>query len=143
VTPRRRPGFLLRRRGGPVAPEHVERSYPSFRRCLELVEGAKEALAGAAPGGRVMGVPVAEALASFEDGLHEAAAIMASWRTSEVEEAWNRCEAAIRESLRRAEALRLGPAPSGYEQLYTVLSDLMEPLEAFASALDRFHDLGV
>jgi hypothetical protein len=24
-----------------------------------------------------------------------------------------------------------------------VLSDLMEPLEAFSSALDRFHDLGV
>ena len=121
---------------------HVERASSSFRRCLELVEEAKEALAAAAPGGRAVGAPLAEALASFEDGLHQAGAVMASWRISQVEGVWNRCQAALRESLQRAEALRLGEAPSGYEQLYTVLSDLMEPLEAFASALERFRDLG-
>jgi hypothetical protein len=133
----------MRRRRGPAAPEYVQQSHASFGGCLELVEQAKDALAAAAPGGRVVGVPLAEALASFEDGLHEAGADMSSWRTPEVEDVWVRCDAAVRESLSRAEALRLGEAPSGYEQLYTVLSDLMEPLEAFASALSRFRDLGV
>jgi hypothetical protein len=106
------------------------------------VERVKEALAAAAPGGRVVGVPLAQALASFEEGLREAGQAMPSWRISEVEAAWVRCAAAVEEASRRAEVLRLGEVPSGYDQLYTVLSDLMEPLDAFAIALSRFHDLG-
>jgi hypothetical protein len=109
---------------------------------VEEVEAAKASLAAAAPGGRGQGVPLAQALAEFEWGLAEARRTLPSWRTAEVEEEWRASEAALRESFRRAEALRLGEVPQGYEQLYTVLQDLMEPLEALAPALDRFRQLG-
>jgi hypothetical protein len=87
-------------------------------------------------------VPLAEGLAGFEMSLREAEGAMPAWRIPEVNEAWQPCKAALDESLRRAEAFRLGDVPSGYEQLYTVLGDLMEPLDAFAAAADRFRELG-
>ncbi len=107
-----------------------------------MVEQAKASLAAAAPGGRVHGVPLAEALAGFEAALGEARRVLPAWRAAEVEEAWLRCAAGAEEASRRAQALKFGEAPSGYEQLYTVLADLMEPLEAFAVALNRFRRLG-
>jgi hypothetical protein len=108
-----------------------------------LVERAKASLAAAAPGGRTLGLPLAEALAGFEQYLREARQAMPAWRMAEMEETWQLSAAALDESSRRAEALRLGQAPSGYEQLYTVLADLMEPLDSFGAALSRFRDLGV
>lgn len=99
-------------------------------------------LAAAAPGGRGEGVPLAQALAEFEWGLAEAGRSMPEWRADEMEEAWQACSSALLEASRRAKALRLGEAPEGYEQLYTVLQELMEPLDPFAVALDRFRELG-
>ncbi len=124
------------------ASQQVEESFTQFRRCLGIVEEAKASLAAAAPAGRAQGVPLADALVGFEAALREAHQAMPDWRTAEVEEAWQRCATGMDEASGRAEALRLGEAPSGYEQLYTVLADLMEPLEAFAVALDRFRRLG-
>jgi uncharacterized protein with von Willebrand factor type A (vWA) domain len=106
------------------------------------VEQAKASLAAAAPGGRAQGAPLAEALTGFDVALRGAGRAMSAWRTAEVEDAWQQCAAGLREASRRAEAFRLGEAPSGYEQLYTVLADLMEPLETFAAALSRFRELG-
>ena len=107
------------------------------------MERAKRRLAAAAPGGRSTGLALAEALAGFEEGLGEARSAMAGWRLPEVEEEWSGCSAAVHEALRRAERLRLGNVPEGYEQLYGVLGDLMDPLEAFAAALRRFRALGL
>lgn len=106
------------------------------------MEQAKASLAAAAPGGRARGVPLGDALAGFEEALGLARHAMMSWRTAELEEAWWRCQTALDESSRRAESLRLGEAPPGYEQLYIVLAELMEPLEAFAAAMARFRELG-
>lgn len=100
-------------------------------------------LAAAAPSGRRPGLPLAEALSGFERGLAGAAGGMASWRLAEVEEAWRACRAGLDEASARAERLRLGDAPDGYEQLYGTLADLMEPLEAFSVAVGRFRALGV
>jgi hypothetical protein len=87
-------------------------------------------------------MPLADALAAFEEGLREADEELTGWRTSEVEEAWQLCASALREAARRAEVLRLGRPPDGYEQLYATLAELMEPLEAFAVALEGFQALG-
>jgi hypothetical protein len=106
------------------------------------VEHAKASLAAVAPAGRSQGVPLAEALAGFETYLREAQQAMPAWRTSVVNGAWQLCRDALEESSRRADALRLGEAPDGYEHLYIVLGDLMEPLEAFAVAASRFRELG-
>lgn len=106
------------------------------------MERAKESLAAAAPRGRAQGVPIAEALIGFEVALRGACEAMEAWRTPEVEDVWQQCEVGLDEALHRAAAFRLGEGPSGYEQLYTVLADLMEPLESFTMALSRFHSLG-
>lgn len=96
-----------------------------MERVLDRVERAKADLVEAVPSPRgVPGRSLAEALASFEDGLREAASagdLPAGWR------------AAIRESLDRAGRLRLeSPPPLDYEGIVTALADLMAPLDAFA-----------
>jgi hypothetical protein len=120
--------------------EGVPAAVPAFWRCLEHVEASKAALAAAAPGRRSEGVALAEALAAFETGLREAERLMPGWRMSWTEESWQMCRSALQESLASAEALRLGTPPEGYEQLYATLGDLMEPLDAFALALERLRD---
>ena len=107
------------------------------------MEAAKESLAAAAPRGRSAGVPLAEALAGFEQGLRDASASMPGWRRAAVEEGWSSCRRALEEAGKRAERLRVGEAPEGYEVLYGELGDLMEPLDAFAATLERFHELGL
>jgi hypothetical protein len=130
-----------RRRRTQVSPE-ARAAFQAFRRTLDTVEEAKGRLAAAAPGGRRAGVPLAEALAGFEEALAEAAASMGGWRTSALEDVWLSCSEGLGEAARRAEGLRLGDAPEGYERLYGVLGDLMAPLEAFAAAAERFRALG-
>ena len=89
---------------------------------LDRVERAKADLVEAVPSPRgVPRRPLAEALAAFEEGLREAAALAdppAAWRT------------AIDESLRRAERLRLDAPELDYEGLVAVLAELMAPLDA-------------
>jgi hypothetical protein len=133
--------MFRRRRSTAVSPE-LRDAFASLRRTVGAVEEAKRRLASAAPGGRMPGTPLAEALAGFEEGLRGATGHMPQWRVPEVEEVWLLCVEALEESDRRAARLRLGDVPDGYEQLYGSLSDLMEPLEAFARALGRFRELG-
>lgn len=130
----------LRRREQPRA--EVREAFDRFRACLTHVESAKSSLAAAAPRGRTGGIPLARALVEFESGLALARSAMPGWRIAEVEEAWRACERALTEASRRAEALRLGEAPKGYEQLYGRLGDVLEPLDAFAVGVDRFRRLG-
>jgi hypothetical protein len=108
------------------------------------VEEAKGSLAAAAPSGRAAGVPLAEAIAAFEEGLSSASKTMPQWREGGLEEAWTACQAGLAEAGRRAEELRVEAAPGGYEALYGTLGDIMDPLdEVFSSALRRFGELGV
>jgi hypothetical protein len=129
---------VFRKRRSPPRPEVLE-AFEAFRQTVDLVEDAKGRLAAAAPGGRRVGIALAEALSGFEEGLRASASAMADWRLAEVEDVWSACSAALDESLRRAERLRLGEVPEGYEQLYGTLADLMDPLDAFAAALQRFR----
>jgi hypothetical protein len=111
---------------------------------VRLVEDAMEALVAARPSGRGPGVPAAEAVAGFEEGIRAARETMSGWRSSDVEvdvdvDAWRACLAGLDEASRRAERLRLEPPPEGYEELYGALGDLLEPLEVFAHTLDRLR----
>jgi hypothetical protein len=131
---------MRRRRPSPTS--EVRRAARSFRQTIALVEEAKRGLAEAAPGGRSPGLPLANAVASFEEGIREARSSMEDWRVDEVREEWVACSEGLDEAARRAEDLRLRGSPDGYENLYGVLGDLMEPLGAFQAALDRFGRLG-
>jgi hypothetical protein len=133
---------VFRRRRPPIGLQpDLRRAFEAFRLTLGEVEEAKRALAAAAPGGRTAGVPVAGALAAFEEGLARARASMQEWRRPEVDAAWSACTEGLEEAARRAEELRLGGTVEGYEQLYGRLADLIEPLDAFGVALDRFSRL--
>jgi hypothetical protein len=112
-----------------------------FEASLVRVEQAKTELVGAVPTGRG-GLPLAEALAGFEALLSEAREGMPAWRVPSVEAEWAACRAAIDEAAERAERLRLDQTPRGYEELYGTLADILEPLDAFARARDRFVDRG-
>ena len=93
---------------------------------LTRIERAKADLVEAVPSPRgVPGRPLADALVAFEEGLREAAASLEAASRQE----WR---AAVDESLRRAERLRLEAPALDYEGLVTVLADLMAPLDAFA-----------
>jgi hypothetical protein len=86
------------------------------------IERAKADLVSAVPSPRgIPGRPLADALLAFEEGLREV--------TISLDEAsgWR---AAVDESLRRAERLRLEAPALDYEGLVDALADLMEPLEA-------------
>jgi hypothetical protein len=133
---------MFRRRRGEVSPE-LASAYQAFKAALAWVEDAKAALAAAAPGGRGAGLPLAEALMRFEAGLAAAREGMGGWRERSVSSEWDGCRGALEEAGRRAERLRLGVEPGGYEQLYGALGDLLEPLDAFARASRRFQELGV
>jgi hypothetical protein len=108
---------------------------------VRLVEDAMEALIAARPSGRGPGVPAAEAVAGFEEGIRAARETMSEWRSSDVDVdyAWRACLAGLDEASRRAERLRLESAPAGYEELYGALGDLLDPLEVFAHTLDRLR----
>lgn len=112
---------------------------PGFARVVHAVERAKQALTEAVPSPRgKVRTPLAEAVLAFEEALREARSGMESWHRSEVEEAWRACDAALVESLRRAEGLRLAAPDLDYEGLVGALGELIAPLEAFADADRRF-----
>jgi len=114
----------------------------AFNVSRATVEDAKAALVGVVRTGRVEGVPLAEGLARFEALLREAAGSMPRWRSAASEADWAACDAAVAESLRRAERLRLEGSPRVYEELIAEVDGLLEPLEAFAGAAASIRALG-
>ena len=113
--------------------------FAGFLRVLDLVEEAKASLVSAAPTGRPARISLAEALAGFEVGLHAAADAMPAWRSRSTEASWLRCRSGLEEAARGAEELRLHASPQGYEELVAVIDALLQPLEAFEWAADRFR----
>jgi hypothetical protein len=107
-----------------------------FREVATLVDAAKDTLLAAVPGRRGPGVPVAEALAAFEEQLGAARATLDDWPASH---GGDRVvlEEAIDASLRRAETLRLKASPEGYEELYALLGEILDPLDALEDVAGR------
>ncbi len=133
--------MILRRRR---LPEHLEAPFEAFGSAVEALEAGKAALPQAMPTTRLPGRPLAEVLLEFEEGLRAATAGMDGWRVPELEQEWLACDAALRRSLERAERLRVeAPDPGGFEGLVGLLSDLLDPLDAFERAAERFRALRV
>lgn len=120
-------------------PEALREPFESFEAVAGSIDRAKEAITAAVPGTRLSGRPLAEAILGFEEGLAEAKERMAAWRAPEVEEDWRVCDEGLAEARRRAERLRVeADAPVGFDGLVRAIGDLLQPLDAFEAAAERF-----
>ena len=124
-----------------LAPE-LDRSLTALRDVVAQVEAAKDAMTGTVPSTRSAGTPLAEGILELEQRLTAAQALMPAWRHPELEDEWLACDAGIRESLERARRLREDPPElGGFEGLIWAVDHLLEPLEAFEAAAERFRTL--
>ena len=123
-------------------PPELAEAEAAFQAVLEQLEPAKEAISDVLPGTRMPGRPLHEALATFEGGLRRAAALMPDWRRSETQEVWGRCDAGLGSALALAHRAREeAPDVIGFEGLLGLVEELLDPLDPFAEAEERFRAL--
>ena len=123
-------------------PELLQGFLVSLRAVVAEVEAAKDAMTGTVPSTRSAGMPLAEGILELEQRLAAAQKLMPAWRHPDLEDEWLACDTAIRESLDRARRLREDPPElGGFEGLIWAVDHLLEPLEAFEAAADRFRTL--
>jgi hypothetical protein len=68
---------------------------------------------------------------------------MPAWRTPELEPEWTACERGVDDARSRARRFREdAPEIGGFEGLIWAVEQLMAPLDAFATAAERFRALG-
>ena len=131
--------ILRRKRTTP----QVQASFDAFRDVLVHLEPAKAALTDVMPTTRMPGRPLPDALAEFEEGLRRAEERMPAWRTPELEPEWTACERGVDDARSRARWFREdAPEIGGFEGLIWAVEQLMAPLDAFATAAERFRALG-
>jgi hypothetical protein len=132
--------ILRRKRSSP----ELRASFPAFREVLEHLEPAKAALTEVMPTTRMPGRPLPDALVEFEEGLERAEALMPGWRAPALEPEWIACERGLVEARERARRFREdAPELGGFEGLIWAVEELMAPLDGFATAVERFRELGV
>jgi hypothetical protein len=130
---------MLRRRR---LPPDLVGSLDALRRVVDEVEAAKGAMTGTVPSTRSAGTPLAEGILELEQRLRAAQELMPAWRHPALEDEWLACDAGIRESLDRARRFREDPPElGGFEGLIWAVDQLLEPLEAFEAAAERFRTL--
>ena len=131
-------GMLRRKR----LPEELQQLLPPLRSAVTEIEAAKRAMTGTVPSTRSAGTPLAEGILELEERLAAAQGLMPVWRHPDLEDEWLACDAGIRESLERARRLREDPPElGGFEGLIWAVDQLLEPLEAFEAAVERFRTL--
>lgn len=123
-------------------PYDLHQPLEALRDVVAEVEAAKRALTGTVPTTRVPGAPLAEGIHELERRLSAALELMPAWRHPDLEVEWHACEKAVRDSLDRAAELREeAPELGGFEGLIWAIDRLLEPLEAFEAAAERFRTL--
>jgi hypothetical protein len=123
-------------------PDELVPSFRAFHELLEEIEPAKAELTEVVPGTRLPGRPLDDALAGFVARLTRARDLMAAWRRPELEDEWSACMDGLAIALDRATQL-LDDAyeASGFGSLIGVVEGLLDPLEPFAQAEERFASL--
>jgi hypothetical protein len=130
---------IFRRRS---LPPHLETALDAFHAVLEELEPAKAGLTDVLPGTRMPGRPLHHAVGEFEERLARAERLMPAWRRDELGAEWQRCDEGLRESLRLASVVRERPPElEGFESLLGLVEQLLDPLDPFALAEERFRRL--
>ncbi|MEX0991575.1 MAG: hypothetical protein WD004_04815 [Actinomycetota bacterium] len=122
-------------------PSDLEATYAAFLSAIESVEKAKAAVVAAVPSARYPGVPLGDALGSYDRFLAEADTRMAPWFDERLAGIWEGCDAGIVEARRVGDRLREQPSELGFESLLETVQELLDPLEPFELAEERFRSL--
>jgi len=122
-------------------PDDLAAAYASFEAVLAELEPGKAALADVLPGTRMPGRPLHDALAGYAARLGAAEPLMPGWRRPEVEDAWHACRDGIARARERTDAAIHAADPVGFEALLGLVSSLLDPLDPFADAEERFRRL--
>jgi hypothetical protein len=125
-------------------PAELVEPHEAFEAVLAEIEPAKEALTEVMPTTRMPGRPLPDALAEFEERLARAHEGMPAWRSPRVEPEWQACARGVDEARARAARFREdAPELGGFEGLIWAVETLLDPLEPFAEAADRFRSMRV
>jgi hypothetical protein len=123
-------------------PDELIPSFRAFHDVLDEIEPAKAGLTEVVPGTRLPGRPLDDALAEFVARLTRARDLMPAWRRPELEAEWSACADGLAIALDRAtELLDDAYEASGFGSLVGLVEGLLDPLEPFAQAEDRFASL--
>lgn len=123
-------------------PDNLLPPLEGLRAVVAEVEAAKDTMTGTVPSTRSSGTPLAEGIHELEQRLTAAQELMPTWRHPDLDDEWRACDEGIRESLERARRLREDPPDlGGFEGLIWAVDQLLEPLEAFEAAAERFRTL--
>jgi hypothetical protein len=123
-------------------PPQLEPAFRAFTRVVDAIEPAKAAVADVLPGTRLPGRPLRDALVEYRAGIERAGHGMAGWRRAEVEHEWRACAAGLEAAEGRAAALLSHEdEPEGFEALLGTVQGLIEPLDPFVVAAERFRSL--
>jgi hypothetical protein len=123
-------------------PEGPRAPYQAFLAVLEQLEPAKAGIADVLPTTRLPGRPLRDAVEEYRDRLARAHPLMPAWRCDEVRDEWEACARGLAEALCRADRLLAQPEdPVGFEGLLGTVEQLLDPLDPFGSAAERFWHL--
>ena len=125
-------------------PQELRPAFNAFSEVVEAIEPSKAAVADVLPGTRLPGRPLNDALVEYREGIERAQAAMGGWRRPEVEAEWQACAAGLDMAADRAARLvRHQDDPAGFEGLLGTVQALIEPLDPFVAAAERFRSLRV
>lgn len=125
-------------------PAHLTPAWEAFVAQAERVEGARQALLGCLPVGRVDPAPVPVGLDLLRDEVRAVDGDIGAWRTPEVEQHWQACRAALAESLEHIEPTRRTALRTDeLETLLDAVTDVVEPLDVWQDAERHWRSLRV
>ena len=125
-----------------MLPDALVPSFRAFHVVLDEIEPAKAGLTDVVPGTRLPGRPLDDALEEFVERLTRARSAMPAWRRPQLEDEWSACRDGLAITLERAsELLDEGNEAAGFGSLLGLVESLLDPLEPFADAEERFASL--
>jgi predicted ATPase len=123
-------------------PTHLVARFRAFTAVLDEIEPGKAGLADVLPGTRLPGRPLRDAVEEYRRRLGDARPVMSSWRCPELDDEWRACDVGLDQAIARAERVLAAPHdPEGFERLLGTVEQLLDPLEPFAAAEERFRRL--
>lgn len=123
-------------------PEYLRGPYRAFHAVLEEIEPAKAGIADVLPSTRLPGRPLNDAVGEYRTRLKRATTAMPGWRCPEMDGEWTACADGLALGIDRAtRLLAIDDDPAGFEGLLGAVEQLMDPLDPFAAAEERFRSL--